>query len=676
MERFRKARLQTRLMLAIIGTTVVALVALTGVLLGVETWMNRNALVENHTITADMTGRHSLAALLFDDEAAAAETLRALAAEPDIAAAAIYRSDGTRLADFKQETNSVFPETLDSEPIYRGEYLEISRPVFDGRSEVGSVFLRVHTRGIMARTTRYLAVAGVVLALVLALASGAAAALMRSLSRPIGMLVEHSKSLTQGDLTASVPEEGDDEIGSLARAFNAMGESLRKLVSEIDESGRGVTDAAGQIRSTSVGVIEESQRQLDAVETTGLSIGQVATAVEQVATSVDELAAQARTTSSSMEHMDQSITVVADSSTELSEAIDGIAQAIGHLNERSNEMANGIDELGEVTTTAESSVLEQTRAIRLVRDNAQSTQELSQQNATEAERGMRSVQDTITAIQEIEASFVNLVTVVTALAERSRSIGEIVDVINDVAGETQLLSLNASIIAAQAGENGRAFAVVANQVKELADRTGQSTGEISQLISHIQEETGQAVTAVGEGESRVAVGVARSREAGDRLRAILEAARTSHERVDQIVRATESQSEEIGRVEGAMGGMREMVERVHDTISHQKRTSGEIIGGVGQVRNLAAKVQGATAQQRSESAQVVQAIEQVAEGLAQIRGATQNQLGASAQVEGARDIFREIAEENARRSSSLGEIVGALTDRAEALARAVGRFRV
>jgi methyl-accepting chemotaxis protein len=119
-----------------------------------------------------------------------------------------------------------------------------------------------------------------------------------------------------------------------------------------------------------------------------------------------------------------------------------------------------------------------------------------------------------------------------------------------------------------------------------------------------------------------------------------------------------------------------MVEQVHDTISHQKRTSGEIRGVVSQVRNLAAKVQGATSEQRNESSQVTRAIEQVAEGLDQIRGATQNQLGASARVEEARDVFREIAEENARRSRSLGDIIAALTERAGALARAVGRFRV
>ncbi|MCP5059848.1 MAG: HAMP domain-containing protein [bacterium] len=676
MDTLRRASLQTRLMMAIVGTTVVALLALTGTLLGVETWMNRDALIETHTVTAEMTGRHSLAALLFDDEATAGETLRALAAEPEVVAAAIYRNDGTQLATFVQEKGSTFPKNLPSEPIYRGEYLELSRPILDGNARVGSVFLRIHTRGIMARTMRYLAAAGVVLGLVVALASGAAAALKRSLARPIGVLVDHSKALTQGDLTGSVPEQGDDEIGLLARAFNAMGESLRKLVSEIDESGRGVTDAAAQLQGTSTSVIEESQRQLEAVETTGHSIGQVAAAVEQVATSVDELAAQARTTSSSMDHMDQSTTVIADSSNELSDAIDGIAQAIDHLNERSSEMADGIGQLGEVATTAESSVLEQTRAIRLVRDNAHSTRELSEQNAAEAERGMRSVQDTIGAIQEIESSFVKLVNVITALADRSRSIGEIIDVINDVAGETQLLSLNASIIAAQAGENGRAFAVVASQVKQLADRTGQSTREISQLIGHIQEETSQAVAAVGEGESRVAHGVSRSREAGDRLRAILDAARSSHERVDQIVRATESQSEEVGRVEGAMGGMRSMVEQVQESIGHQKQTSGEILGVVSQVRTLATKVRGATSEQRSESAQVAQAIDQVAEGLVQIRTATQNQLGASAEVEGARDVFRQIAEENARRSRSLGEIVGALTDRAEALGRAVGRFRV
>ncbi|MDJ0788741.1 MAG: methyl-accepting chemotaxis protein [Myxococcota bacterium] len=670
------ASLRHKLLFAIVGTTAAALLVVTVTLVVLQSMRATESLVDKTETLAAFVGLHSQAALLFQDGHAAEETLSALRAEPLVLAAAIYLEDGSLFASFGRDGEPELPESPEAGTHFRPGILEVAQPIEDGGEAMGRVFVRVDTLPLFSQAMRNVGVAAAVALVALAVAGFLARNLQRSISQPVEMLVGHSHRLTEGDLTAEVGLHREDEIGQLARAFAAMGASLRVLVSEIHESGNGVSEAAVELGATSQGVVEESRRQLQTVSATGDSIRNVSASVQQVASSVGVLASQAKGTSGSMEQMDRSIELVASCADELSTAMQSIAEGVGELDERAAQVAEGMSHLDSCASTSQASVMQQAQAIRLVRDGAQSSLDLSRQNAEEAERGMSSVQDTIQAIQEIERSFRKVAEVVDALVERSDSIGKILSVIEDVAGETQLLSLNAAIIAAQAGERGQAFAVVANQVKELAGRTGNSTREIAQLISHVQSETAQAVGAVSEGKTRVEEGVARSREAGDRLRAIIEAANSSREQVEQIVDATESQSRDLHQVESAVGEVRTLVEQTHVTLEDQKRASGEIRGTVARVRELDQRVRAVTSEQRQDSREVTTAIEQLAAGLEQIRVATREQQKASESMEADRVVFQEIAEENARRAESLGSIVEAMEERARVLTRAVGRFRV
>jgi methyl-accepting chemotaxis protein len=671
----RNASIRSKLLVAIMATTAFALVTLTGVLLAVETTRSRATLIESTETIADLIAVHSTASLLFDDAFTGSETLAALRAEPDVLAAAIYRANGDRFAEFSRSGKAEFPNTPPSEPRFEALTLEIARPILDSDELIGHVFVRVDTRGFLARSTRFVLVGGLVTLGVLGLAAAFASALQRSFTRPLMELVDHSRALTDGDLTGSVPEVRGDELGELARAFNAMGGSLRNLVSEIRDNMSGVSEAADELRVTSASVVEESRRQLDTVNETAASIHSVSVSVEQVARSVEDLAERGNLASASVEQMDHSIALVADSADELARAIDGIAASVGALDERAGQVTETMSRLDVVTTNTEHSVQQQADAIAIVAERAVSSRELSDRNALEAERGMQSVQDTIAAIREIESSFSQVVSMVDGLAERSRSIGEIVRVIEDVADETQLLSLNAAIIAAQAGENGHAFAVVASQVKELAARTGSSTREIADLVGSIQTQTQQAVASVADGGKRVADGVQRSREAGDRLRSILDTAESSREQVGHIADAAASQRALLSNVESAMAEVRSMVEQTRESLTDQRRASSEIRDVIGQVGELGRKVKGATAEQRDQSAQVAKATEHVAHGLREILAATGEQRQASASVDADRVVFHDIAEENARRASGVEAIVNSLTERAAALSRLVGRFR-
>jgi methyl-accepting chemotaxis protein len=170
------------------------------------------------------------------------------------------------------------------------------------------------------------------------------------------------------------------------------------------------------------------------------------------------------------------------------------------------EIAENMAGLDRATETTSASLSDLHASAAVIGKNAEACHSLTQNAAKEAEHGRQSVKETIGAMHEIRASFTALQEVIGELSHKSDSIGEIVQVIEGVAEETNLLSLNAAIIAAQANEHGKAFSVVASSVKSLAERTARSTREIALLIASVQEETRKAVDAMEENGKRVEKG--------------------------------------------------------------------------------------------------------------------------------------------------------------------------
>jgi len=167
-----------------------------------------------------------------------------------------------------------------------------------------------------------------------------------------------------------------------------------------------------------------------------------------------------------------------------------------------------------------------------------------------AGQGDEAVKKTISDIDGIRQSVQSVADIVTDLGRRGEEIGQIVSVINDIAEQTNLLALNAAIEAARAGEHGRGFAVVADEVRKLADRTTKATEEIGRSISLIRDQTTKAVGGIENGVKTVAAGTERARAAGGNMKSIVQNASQTAELVARIAAASREQgtaTEQIGR---------------------------------------------------------------------------------------------------------------------------------
>jgi methyl-accepting chemotaxis protein len=235
---------------------------------------------------------------------------------------------------------------------------------------------------------------------------------------------------------------------------------------------------------------------------------------------------------------------------EVKNAAKNIASASKELNENSELMSEGaIEQAGRSSQVATASE-EMSQTVLDIAKNTSSIETSATETAKLAKDGEGVVDGSVEKVKSIAKRIDQSAELIKSLGERSNQIGEIVNVINEIADQTNLLALNAAIEAARAGEAGRGFAVVADEVKKLAERTANSTAEIGGMINSIQGEVRQIVLSMGDITSEVKSGVKLSTQAGSVLRTIVGSVDQLHVMVQQIASATEemaSTSEEINR---------------------------------------------------------------------------------------------------------------------------------
>lgn len=235
---------------------------------------------------------------------------------------------------------------------------------------------------------------------------------------------------------------------------------------------------------------------------------------------------------------------------QITETASRLSSAATELSASAEQMSKGSATQAERTAVVSTSSEEMSQTVLDVAKNAGSISMSAGDTANTARQGETIVNRAAQEVKEIASTVNDSSRFVHSLGERSKQIGEIVGVINDIADQTNLLALNAAIEAARAGEQGRGFAVVADEVRKLAERTGQATSEIGTMIKSVQDEVGKAVEIMASATSKVDQGVRLSEEAGSALASIVTSVNDLQTIMQHIASATEEMSatsEEITR---------------------------------------------------------------------------------------------------------------------------------
>lgn len=453
--------------------------------------------------------------------------------------------------------------------------------------------------------------------------------LRRMILKPVKEIEKAASRIASGDLTFDIEIERDDEIGSLVKNFKESFRSLGRVLQRIKGLSDRIMKVTEDVERESKNVISGAEIETEAINNISLSVTELNTAATEISDNTETLAASIEESSASMEEMASSIGSINDNIHELHSAVESTSASIEQLSATIKQVATNAEDLASASEETLSAISEITSTIKEVEISAKESARLSEKVKSDAATiGMASIEKTIEGMNHIKSSVEKTAELIRRLGGRSDEIGKILTVIDEVTDQTTLLALNAAILAAQAGEHGKGFSVVADEIKDLAERTAFSTQEISALIQSVQNEVRSAVEAMQEGLKSVDEGFMLAREAGNALSKILESSRISSEMAISIERTTTEQSKAARLVTEAMERVKNMTAEIAKATSEQSKGVLLIMKATEKIRDVSLHLTKATEEQAISSKQISQAMEIASERSQQIsRSLSEHKIG-------------------------------------------------
>lgn len=431
-----------------------------------------------------------------------------------------------------------------------------------------------------------------------------------TLERPLASLVRTSEALAQGEVDQEINVKSNDEIGTLAASYAKAIDYIKGMAAVTTRVADG--DLSVEVRPKSEkDVLGNAHARLIANQRD--LIGKVKATASNVAEASKQLSRASEQTAQAAQQISSTIQDVAKGASGQSISLQQTVNNMEQLTAAIDRIAKGAREQAKSVHQATSMVKEVSVAMTEVSQNSQAGAKAWQVTATSAAEGARMTHDTVDGMGRIRKAMDLVATRVTDLGGRSQEIGKIVATIDDIAAQTNLLALNAAIEAARAGEQGRGFAVVADEVRKLAERSSVATREIAALVGGIQTSVREAVSAMQQGSKEIDSGYQLATDAGSSLDVILERSQAAGREVERISQAAQQMTNLSSQVVAAIEEIRRVVEE-NAVASQQMSDNSRLVSNAVGNSTCIAEQNGAAAEEVSASVEQMSA--QVEETLA------------------------------------------------------------
>ncbi|MBZ5656473.1 MAG: methyl-accepting chemotaxis protein [Acidobacteriia bacterium] len=421
---------------------------------------------------------------------------------------------------------------------------------------------------VAATATIFIAVFSSLLALGLGVAVAYRTA--QGISEPLNRLMHVARQIGEsGDLEHTIDVRGQDEIGQLARTFDSMVKYLKEMASVSEAIAGGDLSVAVHPRSANDTLANAFMRMVEGLR--GLvrnvrdAASQVASASSQVATASDETARTALQTSS---------------------AIDEVTSTMHEMSVNVQNMVKSTQTQASSVSETSVSIDQMVTSIQRVADTAKVLLDISNRSREEVHSGIGTMEKATDGLNRINTTIRSSGEIIDALGTRADDIGKIIEVIDDLAEQTNLLALNAAIEAARAGEHGLGFAVVADEVRKLAEKSAQSTKEISELIQSIQKEARKAVDNMEKSTTIVNEGLNLGQELNAALRKISNVVTEVYKFAQEIGAATNEQSHGSSQIARATTRLNEITHEINSAVEEQASGAQAVVKAMERMREL------------------------------------------------------------------------------------------
>jgi len=697
----------------------------------------RQALAAKARSIADLVAHDVGAAFEFGDTAGVGEVLNGAREDPDLRFLVLLKADGSTFAALNPDLAQGLETASQHEAFHqeeRGGVLLVYVPVKTSAGTRGLLVGGFDMARLAQSRRRDQTTAALIGLLILGVGLALTVAMSQYVNRVLVRFGRLAAQVAEGDLTSQdrIEIASRDALGLLSVSLERMLQNLRRMVDEIQAASVQLASAAGQISANAKRITEQAQGQVQAAVATSGRMEEAAASLQRVASNADSLASYVGQTSASITELGSSVEHIARSNASLATTVGEVSATIEQMIAGTEAMNRRLERLSESVGDTATTVEEMTasidavsrnaevlasaadRASRTVSDMAEAITEIatigeeadrfSRQASEDARTGDVAVSTTVNGMRRIAETMENTTRVVVGLGGRSREIGRILEVIDEIADQTNLLALNAAIEAARAGEAGRGFAVVADEVRKLAERSVEATKEIGAVIREVQEETNQAVQAARAGGEETKKGILLADEAGGALRRILDSVTRSSALMARIAASTARQSsasadvmrtvadmnaatgqvttavreQALGskRIRSAMENISRIMAEATAATAEQALSGRHVRVGVEHMNRVAGQVNLATQQQAEGSGQIVQAVEQMNRMTQEVSHDTADQKRGGEQVMAAMDRISASARDNLATVEELSRAAVHLANQAESLTTLISAFRV
>lgn len=505
---------------------------------------------------------------------------------------------------------------------------------------------------------------------------GAAYVLSRDVARPARNLRGLAKEMATGNFNTVTNLFSDDELGQLAESFADTRANLRRLLGRVGGSGTTITDGVRIITGGTSSLLTHAHDQAELTENSSLALENVRAGISSVLHAADAVAGLTQDASSRALELQASAEEVARSMDYLFQSVEKTSSSTTEMNAAMAEMSQRTDVLAGIGDEVLSFVAQMDSTIMELRSGSQATADISRQVREGAAAGGEAVNRTVDGIQASHDLTTRTAEALEQLQSSVTQIGQILTVIEDITNQTNLLALNAAIIAAQAGEHGAGFTVVADEIRQLAERTRGSTKEIGEIIKAIQTGSKQAVTRIHEGVERVRDSVGLAQNAAKSLAKIMESASGSYEMATKISRALDDQAKASRHLHAVTSRMSDHISEINRATREQSRGTQLLAQEAERVRDIAAQVKKSTDEQSTAGRGITTALEKIAEDAGTMRDMLERQLRETDRIAEASRTMLDIAQENDAIAREFTATVQNLVRSGQDFETEVARFRL